>query len=211
MIKGLIFDLDGVIVSTEQHHYLAWKVIADKLGVVFTSKENELLKGINRRDSLLKILELGNLTLDEDKISDLLLEKNKIYLNSIAFLDKGSILLGVENLLQTAKENNFLLAIGSSSRNAKFILDKLELSSYFDAIVDGSMVKKLKPDPQVFLMAAKMIHLSPNQCIVFEDAISGVKAAQRGGFRVYGVGNPNLNSYVDDYIENLDEFDLKLL
>ena len=211
MIKGLIFDLDGVIVSTEQHHYLAWKVIADKLGVVFTSKENELLKGINRRDSLLKILELGNLTLDEDKISDLLLEKNKIYLNSIAFLDKGSILLGVENLLQTAKENNFLLAIGSSSRNAKFILDKLELSSYFDAIVDGSMVKKLKPDPQVFLMAAKMIYLSPNQCIVFEDAISGVKAAQRGGFRVYGVGNPNLNSYVDDYIENLDEFDLKLL
>ncbi len=211
MIKGLIFDLDGVIVSTEQHHYLAWKVIADKLGVVFTSKENELLKGINRRDSLLKILELGNLTLDEDKISDLLLEKNKIYLNSIAFLDKGSILLGVENLLQTAKENNFLLAIGSSSRNAKFILDKLELSSYFDAIVDGSMVKKLKPDPQVFLMAAKMIHLSPNQCIVFEDAISGVKAAQRGGFRVYGVGNPNLNSYVDDYIEKLDEFDIKLL
>ena len=211
MIKGLIFDLDGVIVSTEHHHYLAWKAIANKLGVFFTSKENELLKGISRRESLLKILELGNLALDEDKISNLLLEKNEIYLNSISSLDNNSILLGVENLLQTAKEKKILLAIGSSSKNAKFILDKLKLSNYFDAIVDGSMVRKLKPDPQVFLMAAKMMQLSPKECVVFEDALSGVEAAKKGGFIVYGVGNSNLSFYVDNYIENLNNFDIELL
>ena len=208
MIKGLIFDLDGVIVNTERNHFLAWKRIADDLGIAFTEKANESLKGISRRDSLLSILELGNISLKEDKIDELLNQKNEWYKSSISHLNKLDILDGVEDLLEEAKNKDISLAIGSSSKNASFILDKLELTSYFTIIVDGSMVTKPKPNPEVFAKGAESMNLSPSECIVFEDAASGVKAAKDGGFRVIAVGNENIRFMANEYLNSMKEFNL---
>tara|TARA_B110000196_G_scaffold293649_1_gene282107 strand:+ start:564 stop:1211 length:648 start_codon:yes stop_codon:yes gene_type:complete len=208
MIKGLIFDLDGVIVNTERNHFLAWKRIADDLGITFTEKENESLKGISRRDSLLSILELGNISLREDKIDELLNQKNEWYKSSISHLNKLDILDGVEELLEEAKNKDISLAIGSSSKNASFILDKLEITSYFNIIVDGSMVTKPKPNPEVFKKGADSMNLSPSECIVFEDAASGVQAAKDGGFRVVAVGNKNIRFMANEYLNSMKEFNL---
>lgn len=208
MIRGLIFDLDGVIVNTERNHFLAWKKIADDLGVNFSEKENEFLKGISRRDSLNEILKLGNISLNDTKINDLLNQKNELYKSSINNLNKSDILDGVEDLLEEAKNKNISLAIGSSSKNATLILDKLRLTNYFNIIVDGSMVVKLKPSPQVFEKAASFMNLNPQECIVFEDSASGVQAAKDGGFKVIGVGNKNIRVMSDKYLNSMKEFNL---
>ena len=208
MIKGLIFDLDGVIVNTENNHFIAWKEIAHSLGINFTKKDNELLKGISRRDSLLAILELGNIHLSELQIEHLLLEKNEKYKLSISNINKKNILVGVEELLEDARRRNISLAIGSSSKNASFILEKLELKPFFNAIIDGSMVSKAKPDPEVFLKAAETINLQPSECIVFEDSARGVEAARAGGFKVFVVGNKSVQYSGDKYINNMKEFNL---
>lgn len=208
MIKGLIFDLDGVIVSTEKNHFLAWKRIADELGITFTEKENESLKGISRRDSLFSILKLGNISLQKKKIDQLLNQKNEWYKSSIRQLNKLDILEGVEELLEEAKNKNISLAIGSSSKNASLILDKLELTNYFNIVVDGSMVTKPKPSPEVFNKAADFMNLSPKHCIVFEDAASGVEAAKVGGFRVVGVRNENIRDIADHYINSMKDFNM---
>lgn len=208
MIKGLIFDLDGVIVNTENNHFIAWKEIADSLGVDFTKKHNELLKGISRRDSLLAILELGNIHLSDSQIEHLLFQKNEKYKLSISNINKKNILVGVEELLEDARRRNISLAIGSSSKNASFILEKLELKPFFNAIIDGSMVSKAKPDPEVFLKAAETINLLPSECIVFEDSARGVEAAHAGGFKVFVVGNKRVQYSGDKYINNMKEFNL---
>jgi len=208
MIKGLIFDLDGVIVNTERNHFLAWKRIADDLGITFNEKENESLKGVSRRDSLLSILELGNISLQEKEIDKLLNQKNELYKSSIRDLNKLDILEGVEELLEEAKNKNISLAIGSSSKNASFILDKLELTYYFKIIVDGCMVNKPKPSSEVFNKAANFMNLSARECIVFEDAASGVQAAKDGGFRVVAVGNENIRYMADEYLNSMKEFNL---
>ncbi len=207
--KGLIFDLDGVIVTTEHNHYVAWKRTADQLGVPFSEKENEQLKGLSRIDSLKKILELGNLPeMDETTFNKLLTEKNNFYKDSIQNLSRKDCLPGVIELLDSAKEKNIPMAIGSSSKNAPFIIDKLELKHFFEIIVDGTMVEQPKPHPEVFLNAAKFMNLKPEDCIVFEDAESGVKAAKSGGFLAIAVGNENIASLADKYISSLTEFNL---
>ena len=208
MIKGLIFDLDGVIVNTEKNHFLAWKQIASELGVFFSEKENELLKGISRRDSLNVILKLAKISLSETKINSLLNKKNELYRSSVSNLNKSDILDGVEDLLVKSKNQNISLAIGSSSKNALFILDKLRLTNYFNVIVDGNMVTKQKPSPEVFEKASNYMNLSPKECIVFEDSASGVKAAKEGGFKVVGVGNENIRFLADDYLNSMNEFNL---
>ena len=208
MIKGLIFDLDGVIVNTERNHFLAWKQIANELGIRFTDKENEALKGVGRRDSLLSILKFGNLSLNEEKINELLDQKNELYKSSIRYLSKLDILDGVEELLEEAKNKNISLAIGSSSKNALFILEKLEITNYFKIIVDGCMVNKLKPNPEVFIKAADFMKLNPSECIVFEDAASGIQAAKSGGFKVLAVGNKNIRYMADEYLSSMKEFNL---
>ncbi len=208
MIRGLIFDLDGVIVNTQRNHYMAWKQIADDLGISFTEKENESLKGLSRKDSLFSILALGKVSLKQKKIDELLSQKNELYKYSIRNLNKLDILYGVEELLKEAKNKNISLAIGSSSKNASFILDKLELTHYFKIIVDGCMVNKPKPNPEVFNKALDFMNLSARECIVFEDAASGVQAAKDGGFRVVAVGNENIKYMADEYLNNMKEFNL---
>jgi beta-phosphoglucomutase len=209
-IKGLIFDLDGVIVSTEHNHYLAWKRTAEVLGIKFSEKENENLKGLSRVDSLKSILALENVTISEEEFITLLEDKNEFYLESISELNETNLLKGVKELLIEAKKNGLKLAIGSSSKNAPHIINRLGLNDFFTIIVDGNMVSDPKPHPEVFLNAAKAMDLSPENCIVFEDAESGVLAAKAGGFYAIGVGNKNIAKMADEYLNDLTEFKLNI-
>ena len=208
MIKGLIFDLDGVIVDTAHYHYLSWREISRDLNIDFTVKDNENLKGVSRIDSLNYILKLGSLSFNTKEKNNLLDKKNNIYKHSISTLGKKNILKGVEKILSKAKEKKMLLAVGSSSKNAKMIVEKLNLTHLFQAVVDGTMVKKTKPDPEVFLKAAKKMNLKSSECIVFEDAESGVIAAKKGGFNVVSVGNTNIRNIGDLFVESLEDFNL---
>jgi beta-phosphoglucomutase len=208
-IKGLIFDLDGVLVTTEHNHFIAWKNTAEILGIPFNEEDNEQLKGISRVDSLKKILEMGAKTISEDYFNELLIKKNEFYLNSIENLNQTNLLPGVLNLLIKAQEFGLKCAVGSSSKNARYILSKLEIETYFSVIVDGNDVTYPKPHPEVFLKGAELMGFNPAQCIVFEDAQSGVQAAKAGGFIAIGVGNPALMEFVDSYLPNLIEFSLE--
>ena len=208
MIKGLIFDLDGVIVNTDTYHYEAWKSVANKYSIQIDKSINENLKGLSRRDSWNLIMEIGNIQLSDEETNIVLETKNNLYRKKLKNLSRENILLGVENFLQELNHIKFKLAIGSSSKNAKDILNYLNLSSYFDSIIDGNMVKKLKPSPDIFIKAAKNLELKPNHCIVFEDSLSGVKAAKDGGFKVIAVGNKELLEKADFYIDNFLDFKL---
>jgi beta-phosphoglucomutase len=204
--KAFIFDLDGVLVSTETNHYLAWKAIADELGVPFSEHENESLKGVSRIESLKIILSLGNVELSSQAFDELLIKKNNIYLASIESLDQSNLLLGVKQLLVDAKAAGIKLALGSSSKNARFILDKLTISHLFDVVIDGNDVMNPKPNPEVFLKGAKALNFHPSECLVFEDAQSGLEAAINGGFHAVAVGNPMLKNTAPMYLNDLTEY-----
>lgn len=208
-IKGLIFDLDGVLVTTEHNHFIAWKNTAEILGIPFNEEDNEQLKGISRVDSLKKILELGNKSISDETFNELLTKKNEYYLNSIADINQSNLLPGVLSVLKNAQLHGIKCAVGSSSKNARFILSKLQIDSYFSVIVDGNDVSFPKPHPEVFLKGAQQMGLEPFECIVFEDAKSGVQAAKEGGFTAIGVGNPTLIDFVDSYLLNLNAFSLE--
>ena len=207
-IKGLLFDLDGVLVTTEHNHFIAWQRCAHSLGIAFTENENELLKGVSRIDSLKKILELGQKTISTTEFEDLLKSKNDFYLESIHSLSASDLLPGVAALLEEAKAKGILLGVGSSSKNAKFILNKLGIADYFAVVIDGNGVTDPKPHPEVFLNGAKAFNLAPNEVLVFEDAASGIAAAKAGGFTAVGVGNPNIAQQADLYFNDLTEFSL---
>lgn len=208
-IKGLIFDLDGVLVTTEHNHFVAWKNTAEILGIPFNEEDNEQLKGISRVDSLKKILELGQKTISEEVFNELLTKKNEFYLNSISNINQSNLLPGVLPLLEKSNLHGLKCAVGSSSKNARFILSKLQIDTYFSVIVDGNDVSFPKPHPEVFIKGAELMGLFPSECIVFEDAQSGVQAAKAGGFKAIGVGNPALMDFVDSYLPNLNEFSLE--
>jgi beta-phosphoglucomutase len=205
-IKAFLFDLDGVLVSTEHNHFLAWQRCAHALGIAFTEKENELLKGVSRVDSLKKILELGGKTISNADFEALLQSKNDFYLDSIQDLNQSNLLPGVLSVLNTAKEHGILLGVGSSSKNANFILEKLQILHFFQVIIDGNGVKDPKPHPEVFLNGAKALGVAPEVCFVFEDAASGIAAAKAGGFTAVGVGNPHIANQADIYLNDLTEF-----
>jgi beta-phosphoglucomutase len=209
-IKGLLFDLDGVLVTTEHNHFVAWKRTADALGVPFTEKENEELKGVSRIDSLKKILEMGNVFIGEEEFEDLLQSKNEFYMDSIQNLNQSDLLPGVLNLLITAKREGLKLGVGSSSKNAKMILQLLQIEEMFDVVIDGNGVSDPKPHPEVFLNGAKALGLEPSECLVFEDASSGIAAAKAGGFIAIGVGNPAIKAIADEYYDDLTKFSLNV-
>jgi beta-phosphoglucomutase len=188
-IKALIFDLDGVVVDTAKYHYLAWKKLAEELGFFFSEKDNERLKGVSRVRSLEILLEVGGIELDEKTKADLATKKNEDYLEYIMKMSPEEILPGVIDILEAAKQKGFKLAIGSASKNAVTILKRVDLLKYFDTVVDGNKVSKAKPDPEVFLNAAKELGVKPEECIVFEDAEAGVEAALNGNLHVVGVGD----------------------
>ena len=208
-IKALLFDLDGVIVSTEKNHFKAWRETASKLGIPFSEHDNEALKGVNRVDSLKQILKLGNKTVSAEEFESLLVFKNDMYLDSITTLSKADLLPGVHSLLQQAKSMGVKIGLGSSSKNAPMILNRLGITDLFDVVIDGNGVTHPKPDPEVFLNGAKALALTPSDCLVFEDANSGIAAAKAGGFIAIGVGNPLLKGVADIYFNDLTEFRLE--
>ena len=198
--KGLIFDLDGVIVDTAKYHYLAWKKIADELGLKFDIHDNELLKGVSRRRSFEIILELNGLEMTEEEIEKYCQIKNAYYLEYINQLKAEEILPGASEFLKDAKKEGFGIALGSASKNSRRILERLGITELFDAIIDGTKVSKAKPDPEVFLKGAEELKLDPEECVVFEDSVAGIMAARNGNMRSVGVGNDSVRQYSDYYI-----------
>ena len=186
-IYAIIFDLDGVICSTDRYHYLAWKALADRLGITFDEQVNSQLRGVSRMESLEIVLgEHGTEYSEEQKLA-LATEKNEIYKSYLSSMTPGDLSKEVRMTLHTLRQRGYLLAIGSSSKNTQQILKQLGLGGFFDAIADGTMITKSKPDPEVFLLAASMLGVSPENAIVIEDAESGVRAAKAGRFRAIGI------------------------
>ncbi|NKI26112.1 beta-phosphoglucomutase [Arenibacter sp. 6A1] len=186
--RGFIFDLDGVIVDTAKYHYLAWKKLANELGFEFTQQQNEMFKGVSRKRCLEILLQIGGITASEAQFNTWMVEKNRDYLAYIAHMDATEILPEVPKVLKYLKKMNIPLALGSASKNAVPILEKVHLKEYFDSIIDGNQVTKAKPDPEVFLMAAKQLGLAPQHCVVFEDAVAGIQAANAAGMVSIGIG-----------------------
>lgn len=199
--KGFIFDLDGVIVDTAKYHYLAWKQLANDLGFDFTKAQNEHLKGVSRVKSLEKILEIGNITLSEDEFKNQMAKKNVDYLNHIETMDENEILPDVPKILNYLIGNKQPISLGSASKNAKTILKKVNLLEKFDAIVDGNDVTKGKPNPEVFLSASELLDIKPENCIVFEDAVAGIQAANAANMISIGIGEQNV-LHEADYVFN---------
>lgn len=197
-IKAALFDLDGVIVDTAKYHYLAWKRLAQELGFDFTEKDNERLKGVSRMRSLEILLEIGGLSgrFSEGEMVEMAARKNEWYVSYISGMDESEILDGAVECLKGFRNLGVKTALGSSSKNAMLILNNLRLTSYFDAIVDGTMVSKVKPDPEVFLLGAKELCTEPEYCVVFEDAQAGLDAAKKAGMKAVAIGKPeNLRGY----------------
>lgn len=187
--KGIIFDLDGVLCHTDEYHYLAWKALADKIGVPFNRQVNERLRGVSRMESLDIILERATRSYTDAEKAALATEKNEMYRGFLANMTPDDLPAGVGETLATLRARGYRLAIGSSSRNTPLITERLGIVSAFDAVADGNEITHSKPDPEVFLLAAEKLRLAPADCLVVEDAESGVSAAIAGGFTAAGIGS----------------------
>jgi len=194
MKKGFIFDLDGVIVDTAKYHYLAWRKLANQLGFEFTKEQNELFKGVSRKRCLEILLEIGTIEASQKQFDTWMVEKNEDYLVYIENMDASEILPDIPRILEFLNKNKIPIALGSASKNARPILEKVNLLHYFDVIVDGNNVTKAKPDPEVFLLAAEQLGLHGNDCIVFEDAVAGVEAANAAKMISIGIGDHSVLS-----------------
>ncbi|MEI6276131.1 MAG: beta-phosphoglucomutase [Prolixibacteraceae bacterium] len=210
-IQACIFDLDGVIVDTAKYHYIAWKEMAAELGFDFTEKENEWLKGVSRMRSLDILLEIGKVTKSEDEKKLLAERKNERYLEFVRHMTDEEILPGVSRFLDDLRSNGILIALGSASKNAPLILERIQIREKFDAVVDGNAVANPKPDPEVFLTCARLLKVEPEQCLVFEDAQAGIDAALNGGMKVIGVGSPDDLSFADHFIPGFKKLDYELV
>jgi beta-phosphoglucomutase len=189
-ITAAIFDLDGVIVDTAKYHYLAWKKLANEIGLDITLEDNERLKGVSRMDSLDIILALGGLQFSETEKLAMADKKNAWFVDYVNQMKPDEILPGAKALLESCRAEGIKVALGSSSKNAKTVLNLLNIAPLFDVIVDGTMIKNSKPHPEIFLLGASLLNVPSNQCIVFEDAEAGVEAALAAGMRCIGLGSP---------------------
>lgn len=213
MITCCIFDLDGVLVDTARYHYLAWHYLAGKLGFEFTPEQGEAIKGVSRMDSLEIVLRAGGM---EDRFTDeerlaLADEKNRRYLEYVTRMTPHEVLPGAEHFLQELRQKGITLILGSASRNAATILDCCRLRSYFDCLVDGTLIRHAKPDPEVFAKGAEMMGIAPERCVVFEDAAAGIEAATRAGMRSVGVGGSPALCKASLQIKTFEGFTLEKL
>ena len=199
-VSACIFDLDGVIVDTAKYHYLAWKRLAQELGFEFSIEHNERLKGVSRMTSLDILLEVGGLTFAQAEKEVMAARKNEWYLEYIVKMTPEEILPGVVDFLTMLRNKGIKIALGSASKNAMLILERVQLQSYFDAVIDGNKALKAKPDPQVFLLAAKELNQSPVSCVVFEDAAAGIEAAKAAGMRCVGIGSADVLGQADKVV-----------
>lgn len=209
--KGVIFDLDGVIVDTAKFHFLAWRKLANDLGFDFTEEQNEQLKGVSREDSLKKILDWGELELSKTEFKRQMALKNENYLSYVAKMDEDEILPGVQKVIDYLVEHNVPFALGSASKNARNILKKVNLLDKFDAIVDGTDVSKAKPDPEVFLIAANKLNIKPENSIVFEDSLAGVQAANNAKMISIGIGEQKTLGEADYVFTDFTEIDIEFI
>jgi beta-phosphoglucomutase len=208
-ITACLFDLDGVLVDTAGYHYEAWRLLAQTMDFDFTVAQNEELKGISRMDSLNKILSWGNINKSEKEKSELAELKNSWYVEMINKMTPDDVLIGTVDFLTTIKNEGYKLALGSASKNSSIILERTNLAHFFHAIVDGNIVAKSKPDPEVFLKGAEMLNASPQQCVVFEDAVAGIDAAKAGGMKAIGIGEKKLLINADLVVSGLDKLTVK--
>ena len=199
--EGIIFDLDGVICSTDEYHYLAWKTLAERLGIPFSREANNQLRGISRMESLEIILRGGEQAFTEKEKETLAAEKNDTYRELLGRMSPDDLSGEVKSTLDMLRQSGLKLAIGSSSRNTPFILERIGLGRYFDAVADGNCISRSKPDPEVFLKAAEMLGLSPRTCLVVEDAHAGVEAAAAGGFHCAAMGDAKDDSRAEYHLD----------
>lgn len=207
-IYAIIFDLDGVICTTDKYHYLAWKALADSLGLPFDEKVNGLLRGVSRMESLEIVLGEHSADYSQEQKTALATRKNEIYKSYLSAMTPGDLSKEVRSTLYTLRQRGYLLAIGSSSKNTRQILRQLGLGEFFDAVADGTMITRSKPDPEVFLLAASMLGVRPENAVVIEDAESGVRAAKAGRFRAIGIrteGNDPNSDITIRHLKNLAE------
>ncbi len=205
MKQGVIFDLDGVLISTDEMHYKAWKSIADELGIPFGRTENNLLRGVSRMASLDIILNLGNVMLSTKEKEALAERKNNRYVELLQSLTPNAVTKEVRDTLAELHKRGIKTAVGSSSKNAKLILQRTGLAGYFDAVSDGTNITRSKPDPEVFLKGAEFLGLTPGECAVAEDAVAGIDAANAGGFYSIGIGDAASYDKADAKINNISE------
>lgn len=214
MIQAVIFDLDGVIVDTAHYHYIAWKRLASEFGITLTPQHNELLKGVSRMRSLEIVLSLGNIQLSDSEMEALADKKNKWFIEYIESVRPEEIFPGVKDMLVNCRKKNLKVALASSSKNAPRVIELLGIANLFDTMVDGTMITHTKPDPEIFLLAAKRLGITPDKCVVFEDAEAGVEAAIAAGMKCVGVGSPEqlgkanviVKQTADFNLSNLDKF-----
>ena len=188
-MRAIIFDLDGVIVSTDEQHYLGWQALADRLGIPFSRAVNDRSRGVSRMACMDILEELGGKHYTRQEKAAYADWKNKYYRNLLRRLSPADLSGEVKATLDALREGGLKLAIGSSSKNAGFILERLGLEGYFDAVADGTMISRSKPDPEVFLTAARLLDLTPEDCLVVEDAVAGVEAAHAGGMKAATLGD----------------------
>lgn len=203
--EAIIFDLDGVICSTDEYHYLAWKSIADQLRIPFDRKTNDRLRGVSRMDSLEIMLENYPGRLSQAEKLDLAEQKNERYKKYLTALSPADLLPAVPETLRALREKGLKLAIGSSSKNTPFILRQLGLENFFDAVSDGNNISRSKPDPEVFLKAAEMLNTPPEKCLVVEDAIAGAQAGHAGSMEVACVGDAAAAGAGEYNLERMDQ------
>ena len=209
MVKGVIFDLDGVIVSTDDCHYQAWQRMADEEKIPFSRQMNERLRGVSRMDSLEIILEKAMRVYSDAEKEAMAARKNAYYVELIGRLTPADILPGAMAVLDALRARGVRVAIGSSSRNTPLILRQIGLNNYFDAVADGNQITRSKPDPEVFLLAARLLGLPPAECLVVEDADAGVEAALAGGMKALGVGSAAANKDATYRAADLSAVDLE--
>lgn len=208
MIRAVIFDLDGVLVTTDECHYLAWKQMADEEGIYFDREINQRLRGVSRMESLDIILERAEIPYSDSQKAAMASRKNKYYVSLIKQLDRSALLPGAVDTIAALRKNGIKVAIGSSSRNAPAILRQIGFEGLFDAVSDGNQIKHSKPAPDVFLLAADLMGLEPKECLVVEDAYAGVEAALSAGMMVLAVGAAARNSQAHLHADNLARIDL---
>ncbi len=211
MIKACIFDMDGVLVSTEKYHFEAWQRLAATLDIVIDEKFNENLKGVSRAVCIDLILKHGGIHKTEEEKQQLAAQKNEWFLESISHISPQDLFSGVYEFLTLLQEKGYKTALGSASKNAPLLLEKLQITQFFEAVIDGNIIEKAKPNPEVFLRGAAAIGVEPQYCVVFEDAISGVQAARAAGMYCIGIGSAEILTQANFCISSLSEMKLEML
>lgn len=204
-MKAIIFDLDGVIVSTDEQHYLGWQALADKLGIPFSREVNNRFRGVSRMACMDILEQIGGKHYSREEKEAYAAWKNDYYRNLLGQMSPADLNPEVKSTLDKLRARGLKLAIGSSSKNAKFILERIGLADFFDAVSDGTNILRSKPDPEVFLKAAEFLGLEPAECLVVEDAVSGVDAAHAGGMRAAAVGDAAQKRYGDYNLQHFSE------